>query len=90
MRGALKNPTTAPSTAALMLNYSGRAVIDVNSKELRMTGVASTGDSIPATIATQVDPASVRHYEFRGSELWLTVTGADGKPTASSSWKKSR
>jgi len=50
----------------------------------------STGDAIPSAIADQVDPASVRHYEFQGSNLWLTINGANGTPTASSSWKKSR
>jgi hypothetical protein len=88
MRGQLKNPTPATSAAALMLNYTGRAVIDVNSKELRMMAVSNAGDSLPSPIEAKVDPASVRHYEFQGSELWLTVNGADGKPTASSSWKK--
>lgn len=88
MRGQLKNPSKAPSAAALMLNYSGRAVIDVTSQQLRMMRVENTGDQVPAAIATQVDPASVRRYQFQGSELWLTVNGADGKPTAESSWKK--
>src|SRR5262245_46071204 len=88
MRGQLKNPTSAPTNAALMLNYTGRAVIDVNNKQLRMMAVSNTGDALPSPIEAKVDPASVRHYEFQGSELWLTVNGADGKPTASSSWKK--
>jgi hypothetical protein len=88
MRGQLKNATAATSAAELMLNYTGRAVIDVNSKQLRMMAVTNTGDSLPSPIEAKVDPASVRHYEFQGSELWLTVNGADGKPTASSSWKK--
>src|SRR5262249_16859082 len=88
MRGQLKNPTPATANAALMLNYTGRAVIDVTSKQLRMMAVSSTGDSLPSPIQVQVDPASVRHYDFQGSELWLTVSGTDGKPTASSSWKK--
>src|SRR4051812_39452311 len=89
MQGQLKNPSKSPTAAALMLNFSGRAVIDVKTKELRMMGVESTGDAIPAAIVPQTDLASVRHYDFQGQELWLTVTGADGKPTASSSWKKS-
>jgi hypothetical protein len=88
MRGQLKNATAATSAAALMLNYTGRAVIDVNSKELRMMAVSNTGDALPSPIEAKVDPSSVRHYQFQGSELWLTVNGADGKPTASSSWKK--
>jgi hypothetical protein len=90
MRGQLKHPSAAPTAAALTLNYSGRAVIDVNTKQLRMMRVENTGDAVPAAIETQVDPASVRHYDFQGQELWLTVVGADGKPTASSSWKKAR
>jgi hypothetical protein len=41
----------------------------------------STGDAIPSAIADQVDPASVRVYEFQGANLWLPINGADGKPT---------
>jgi len=87
MQGQLKNPGAATAQPVL-LNFSGRAVIDVATQQLRMLNVNSTGDEIPASIATQVDPASVRKYEFQGSELWLTISGADGKPTAASSWKK--
>src|SRR5262249_13425667 len=57
MQGKLKNPSAAQSAAALMLNYSGRAVIDVNTKQLRMMRVENTGDAVPAAIETQVDPA---------------------------------
>jgi hypothetical protein len=28
--------------------------------------------------------------QFQGASLWLTINGADGKPTAASSWKKSQ
>jgi hypothetical protein len=88
MRGELKNPASAATGPPVLLNFTGRAVIDPTTRQLRMMNVSSTGEEVPASIATQVDPASVRKYEFQGSELWLTINGADGKPTASSSWKK--
>jgi len=89
MHGELKNPRAA-NAPPVLLNFSGRAVIDPTSRQLRMMAVNSTGDAIPSAIADQVDPASVRVYEFQGANLWLTINGANGKPTASSSWKKSR
>src|SRR5262245_5577152 len=89
MRGELKHPTPS-QPAPVLLNFSGRAVIDPNTRQMRLMAVNSTGDAIPSAIADQVDPASLRHYEFQGSNLWLTISGADGKPTASSSWKRSR
>src|SRR5262245_32180084 len=90
MRGELKRPTAAATAAPVLLNFSGRAVIDPTKRQMRLMAVNSTGDAIPSAIADQVDPASLRHYEFQGENLWLTISGADGKPTASSSWKRSR
>jgi hypothetical protein len=90
MRGELKHPGAAAGTPPVLLNFSGRAVIDANTRQLRLMAVNSTGDAIPSAIADQVNPASMRHYEFQGSNLWLTINGANGTPTASSSWKKSR
>jgi len=89
MRGELKHPTAAAGAPPVLLNFTGRAVIDANTRQLRLMAVNSTGDAIPSAIADQVDPASVRVYEFQGANLWLTINGADGKPTAASLWKKS-
>ena len=50
----------------------------------------STGDAIPSAIADQVDPASVRVYEFQGANLWLPINGRRRQADAASSWTKSR
>ena len=88
MRGTLKNSQGAPGNALLMLNYSGRSVIDVRAHKLYLQDIKQEGDSVTEEIAKTVDPAQVRLYEFRGSSLRLTVTGSDGAPTALSVWNK--
>ena len=70
--------------------YKPIAVIDPNARQLRLMALNSTGDKVPSAIAGQVDPASMRRDELQGASLWLTINGADGKPTAAASWKKSQ
>ena len=72
----------------LMLNYSGRAVIDIVKKQLYLQDVTEKGDALPREVNDQVDFANTRHYVLNGSSLTLTVNGADGAPTAASAWKK--
>jgi hypothetical protein len=88
MRGELKDPGAPGGQRPTLLNYSGRAVIDVTSKQLRLMSVNAAGDPLPSAVAERVDPAMVRLYEFQGSTLWLRIAGPDGKITASSSWTK--
>ena len=88
LHGELKQPQAGTDVRPLVLNYAGRAVLDVRTSELRLLDVAATGDALPRPIDDQVNTANVRHYELNGSTLTLTVVGDDGKPTAVSSWKK--
>jgi hypothetical protein len=88
LHGELKQPQAGTEARPLVLNYSGRAVLDVRTRELRLQDVAATGDALPRPVEDQVNTANVRHYDLNGSTLTLTVVGDDGKPTAVSSWKK--
>jgi hypothetical protein len=88
LHGELKQPRAGTDARPLVLNYSGRAVLDVRTRELRLLDVAATGDALPRPVDDQVNTANVRHYEIKGSTMSLTVVGDDGKPTAVSSWKK--
>jgi hypothetical protein len=88
MLRVMKQPRGGTDARPLVLNYSGRAVLDVRTRELRLLDVAVTGDALPRPIDDQVNTANVRHYELNGSTLTLTVVGDDGQPPAVSSWKR--
>jgi hypothetical protein len=88
MRGELQRPGTGDGAHPLLLNYSGRAVIDVSTGELRLLDVAASGDILPRPISDQLSVTNVRRYEIRGASLTLTVVGGDGQVTAVSAWKK--
>jgi hypothetical protein len=87
MRGELKNPNASPERRPALLNYSGRAVIDVGKSELRFV-VENSGDPLPRSVEAPVNPENVRHYMFRNSLLELTIFDANGQATGFSTWKK--
>jgi hypothetical protein len=88
--GQLKQTGTGAAAAKppMLLNYSGRAVIDVRSHELRLLDVNEGAEPLPGNIADAVTPANVRKYDLKADTLALTVLDAKGQPTASSSWKR--
>jgi len=88
LHGQLKQPPAGTDPRPLALNYAGRAVLDVRTRELRMLDVSATGDALPRPVEDQVNTASVRRYELNAGTLTLTVVDSNGKPTAVSSWKK--
>jgi len=89
MHGQLmRSSTTAPEPPPLLLNYSGRAVIDVKSHQLRLLDVNENKEPLPGAIADAVTPENVRRYDLKADTLALTVFDAKGQPTASSSWKR--
>jgi hypothetical protein len=85
MKGTLTGSVDIdPST----LNLSGRIAIDPDKHTLRILDVTA-----PNADAKRVDPSldakHVRHYEFVGdTELKTTVVNAEGKTTASATWKR--
>lgn len=90
MHGQLKREAgaTADAPPPLLLNYSGRAVIDVKSHQLRLLDVNENKEPLPGAIADAVTPENVRRYDLKADTLALTVFDAKGQPTASSSWKR--
>ena len=71
-----------------VLNFSGRAVIDVTRQEIRFEDVTSAADRLPQGAAQQSDPEKTRKYVFNGADLTLTTVDASGAPTAVTRWKK--
>ena len=85
MKGTVTGSTDIDPSA---LNLSGRAVIDPDRHTIRILDVESaTPDA--RRVDPSIDPKHVRHYEFvNDNELKTTVVNADGKTTASATWKR--
>jgi hypothetical protein len=86
--GELRQPDATAPQRPLLLNYSGRAVIDVANRELRLLDVEATGDALSPALEEQTSPTNVRRYDIRGSVLTLTIVDASGRPTAAAAWTK--
>ncbi len=73
--------------AALVLDYSGRIVIDAAKKEFRPADF----ESAKPVDAAQVAPVSldkVRRFEVGGNRLAVTYLDGAGKPTAETVWNR--
>ena len=70
-----------------VIEYSGRAVIDVRDETLKLDGIEYKRRPTAATLqaAGLEEP---RHYVFSDGTLTLSVLGPDGKPTAHVVWKR--
>jgi hypothetical protein len=88
VHGELRRAPTAGGARPMLLNYSGRAVIDPDTHQLRLLDVEAQPEPLPSSIADAVNTANARHFDLKGSSLTLTILAADGTPTAASSWKK--
>jgi len=77
----------AGPTTAEVIEYSGRAVIDVRAETLKLEGIEYTRRPTVTTLqaAGLEEP---RHYAFSEGTLTLSVIGPDGKPTAHVVWKR--
>ena len=87
MIGELKSPDASREKRPALLNYSGRAVIDVDKSEIRFV-VENSRDPLPRSVEANVTPENVRHFRFRDSMLELTVSDANGQTTGFSTWKR--
>jgi hypothetical protein len=85
MKGTITGSTDIDPSA---LNMAGRAVIDPDRHTIRILDVTSaTPDD--RRVDPSIDPKHVRHYEFvSDSELKTTIVNAEGKTTASATWKR--
>ncbi|MFO7692909.1 MAG: hypothetical protein R6V57_07490 [Vicinamibacterales bacterium] len=86
MKGELDDPgATAEQRAAL--NFTGRAVIDIQRQVLRLLDVLQPeGDfaKLPADMAALRE----RAYAFDGDLLTLTVKNSSGRVTAINTWRR--
>ena len=84
MRGTLSGGAHVEES---VLNMSGRVIIDPGTRTFRFGDV-----SAPTADEKRLDPklaaANVRYYEIEGDVLKTTVKGADGRTTATATWKK--
>jgi hypothetical protein len=87
MIGELKNPDPSRERRPALLNYSGRAVIDVDKSELHFV-VENSRDPLPRSVEATVKPENVRHFMFRDSLLELTISDANGQAAGFSTWKR--
>ena len=84
MRGTLAGGAHVEES---VLNVSGRVVIDPGTRTFRFGDVkAPSADE--KRIDPKLDAANVRYYDLQGDVLRTTVKGADGKTTATATWKK--
>jgi len=87
MIGELKNPDPSRERRPALLNYSGRAVIDVDKSELHFV-VENSRDPLPRSVEATVKPENVRHFMFRDSLLELTISDANGQAAGFSTWRR--
>jgi hypothetical protein len=85
MKGARTDAGRDPATTAL-LDYSGRAVIDVANQQLHLQSISGSGASDPT--GAEVFLASVRRYAFEGELLKISTIDAKGNTTATAVWKR--
>ena len=78
------NLTIKGADATRMLDYSGRALIDVAKQQLYFRGVEGNVEELPK----EIDIASTRKYAFDGGLLKISTIDAQGRVTGTSVWKR--
>ncbi|MBP1636827.1 MAG: hypothetical protein H6Q10_3401 [Acidobacteria bacterium] len=72
-----------------VLDFSGRAVIDVKQNRLLLSEQNSNVRFDEGT-ARAISPDKFRYYEFEGDLLKITIKDAAGAPQARSVWRKNK
>lgn len=86
MKGELDDPAaTADQKAAL--NFTGRAVIDIQRQVLRLLDVQQPEGEF-ATLPPDMAARRERAYAFEGDLLTLTVKDSRGRVTAINTWRR--
>jgi len=86
MKGVFDDPAaTAEQKAAL--NFTGRAVIDIQKQVLRLLDVQQPEGAF-ATLPPDMAARRERAYAFEGDLLTLTVKDATGRVTAINTWRR--
>jgi hypothetical protein len=85
--GSIKDTEGAGAAQRLLMNVTGRAVLDVHKKELRLVALDGA-EAIPIDSARRVDFNETRRYAITPGSLTLTVVGDTGNTLATSVWTK--
>jgi hypothetical protein len=88
IKGAFEDPAVTADQTAL-LNFAGRAVIDVQKKELRLLDLQQS-DADFAKLPAEMSAARSRAYEFSLNQVTMTVKNAKGQVTAVNTWRKAQ
>jgi hypothetical protein len=72
------------SSAAALLDYQGRAVIDAAKQQLRLVGDAAPGAATPAEMSAD----KLRQFAFEGDLLKISTIDASGAIIATATWRK--
>jgi hypothetical protein len=84
IKGAVEDD---PSKTPVLLEYSGRIVIDTQ-KKLFYPADLVEGREVDEKRLAAVSPDKARKYDISADTLTITYMDAAGKPTAISSWKR--
>jgi hypothetical protein len=92
MHGQLKRSGSSAAAAPppMLLNYSGRAVIDARKHQIRFLDVTEGKEPLPGAIADAVTAENVRMFDLKADTLALTILDSKGQPTAASSWHRQK
>ena len=88
IKGAFEDPAvTAEQTSAL--NFTGRAVIDVQKQELHLLDLQQSEADF-AKLPAEMSAARSRAYAFSLNQVTMTVKNAKGQVTAVNTWRKAQ
>jgi hypothetical protein len=88
LKGAFEDPSVSADQTAT-LNFAGRAVIDVQKRELRLLE-AKQSEGEFAALPPELSAARVRAYVFGLDTVTMTVKNAKGQVTAVTTWRKTK
>jgi hypothetical protein len=80
------NLTMRGTASTPLLEYSGRAVIDVVKQQLYLRSITGSGGA--EELPQELDFASTRKYAFEGDLLKISTIDAQGRITATAVWKR--
>lgn len=88
IKGAFEDPSV-PAEQAALLNFTGRAVIDVQKKEMRLLDLQQS-DADFAKLPPEISAARSRAYAFALNQVTMTVKNAKGQVTAVNTWRRAQ
>jgi hypothetical protein len=88
IKGAFEDPAISADQAAV-LNFTGRAVIDVQKKELRLLDLQQSEADF-SRMPAEMSAARSRAYEFGLNQVTMTVKNAKGQVTAVNTWRRAQ